>query len=78
LVKKTIPAGELTKEQFIKLGGTPSDFGVMDIGKQKLSDPLTYVPAALGAVTGAFNDPYEYMKSQRLAQQQTQDLEIIL
>jgi hypothetical protein len=58
--KETIPAGELTKEQFINLGGTPSDFGVMDIGKQKLSDPLTYAPLAMGAVTGAFNDPYEY------------------
>jgi hypothetical protein len=53
--KETIPAGELTKEQFINLGGTPSDFGVMDIGKQKLSDPLTYAPFAMEAVTGAFS-----------------------
>jgi hypothetical protein len=28
--------------------------------RQTLTDPLTYAPLAMGAATGAFDDPYEY------------------
>ena len=60
LGKETIPAGEITRSQFIDAGGIASDMTTMDFAKQKLSDPLTYAPLAAGAVTGAFDDPYEY------------------
>ena len=46
--------------QLLEMGVTPSTATTMDLAKQKLSDPLTYAPLAAGAVTGAFNDPYEY------------------
>jgi hypothetical protein len=32
----------------------------MDLAKQKLTDPLTYAPLGVAALTGAFDDPYEY------------------
>jgi hypothetical protein len=59
LGKETIPAGEITRSQFIDAGGIASDMTTMDFAKQKLSDPLTYAPLAVGAVTGAF-DNYKY------------------
>jgi hypothetical protein len=46
--------------QLLEMGVTPSTATTMEIAKQKLSDPLTYAPLAAGAVTGAFDDPYEY------------------
>jgi hypothetical protein len=32
----------------------------MDLAKQKLTDPLTYAPLGVAALTGGFDDPYEY------------------
>lgn len=46
--------------QLLEMGVTPSTATTMDLAKQKLSDPLSYAPLAAGAVTGAFDDPYEY------------------
>lgn len=60
LGKETIPAGEITRSQFIDAGGIASDMTTMDFAKQKLSDPLSYASLAAGAVTGAFNDPPIY------------------
>ena len=60
LNRKATPAGPLTPEQFSNLGGVKSTATTMDLAKQKLSDPLSYAPLAAGAVTGAFDDPYEY------------------
>jgi len=60
LNRKATPAGPLTTEQFSNLGGVKSNLSTMDLAKQKLSDPLSYAPLAAGAVTGAFDDPYEY------------------
>jgi hypothetical protein len=31
-----------------------------EVASRKLTDPLTYAPLAMGAATGAFDDPYEY------------------
>jgi hypothetical protein len=44
--------------ELLKMGATPSTATTMDLAKQKLSDPLTYAPAAIGAATGAFDEPY--------------------
>ena len=60
LGRETIPAGELTRSQFIELGGTPSDITTMEIAKQKLTDPLTYAPLGVAALTGGLDEPYEY------------------
>ena len=60
LGRKATPAGPLTPEQFSNLGGVRSDLSTMDLAKQKLTDPLTYAPAGVAALTGGFDDPYEY------------------
>ncbi len=58
--KEAIPAGDVTREQFIQLGGTPSDATFKEIALQKAKQPLTYAPLGVAALTGAFDDPYEY------------------
>jgi hypothetical protein len=60
LGKETIPAGEITRSQFIDAGGIASDMTTMDFAKQKLSDPLTYAPLGVAALTGGLDEPYEY------------------
>jgi hypothetical protein len=60
LGRKATPAGPLTPEQFSNLGGVRSNLSTMDLAKQKLTDPLTYAPAGVAALTGGFDDPYEY------------------
>jgi len=55
--KEAIPAGDITREQFIQLGGTPSDATFKEIALQKAKQPLTYAPLGIAALTG---DPYEY------------------
>jgi hypothetical protein len=79
LVQKT----QFLQDQYLVLNFLQEDFQPADItiaerAGQTFSKPRTYVPAAIGAVTGAFNNPPTNMKSQRLAHQQTQDLEIIV
>lgn len=49
--KETIPAGDITREQFIQLGGTPSDATFKDIALQKAKNPLTYLPLGIAATT---------------------------
>jgi hypothetical protein len=46
--------------QLLEMGVTPSTATTMDIAKQKLTDPLTYAPLGVAALTGGFDDPYEY------------------
>jgi hypothetical protein len=58
--KETIPAGELTRPQYIESGGIPSDITLTESARQQLTDPMTYGEIASGALSGAFNDPYEY------------------
>jgi len=60
LGRKATPAGPLTPEQFSNLGGVRSNLSTMELAKQKLTDPLTYAPAGVAALTGGFDDPYEY------------------
>jgi hypothetical protein len=60
LGRKATPAGPLTPEQFSNLGGVRSNLSTMDLAKQKLTDPLTYAPLGVAALTGGFDDPYEY------------------
>lgn len=58
--KEAIPAGDITREQFIQLGGTPSDATFKEIALQKAKDPLTYAPLGIAALTGGLDEPYEY------------------
>ena len=51
--RETIPAGEITREQFIQLGGTPSDFTLKEAALQKAKDPLTYAQLVGAAATGS-------------------------
>jgi hypothetical protein len=46
--------------QLLEMGVTPSTATTMDLAKQKLTDPLTYTPLGVAALTGGFDDPYEY------------------
>ena len=57
--KEAIPAGPVTKEQFIQLGGIPSDATFKDIALQKAKQPLTYAPLGIAALTGGFDEPYK-------------------
>jgi len=57
--KEAIPAGDITREQFIQLGGTPSDATFKEIALQKAKDPLTYAPLGAAALTGGLEEPYE-------------------
>ena len=58
--KETIPAGELTRPQYIEAGGIPSDITLTESARQQLTDPMTYGEIASGALSNAFADPYEY------------------
>lgn len=58
--KEAIPAGDITREQFIQLGGTPSDATFKEIALQKAKDPFTYGPLGIAALTGGLDEPYEY------------------
>jgi hypothetical protein len=60
--KEAIPAGDITREQFIQLGGTPSDATFKEIALQKAKDPFTYTSLGIAALTGGLNEPYEYEK----------------
>lgn len=57
--KEAIPAGPVTREQFIQLGGTPSDATFKEIALQKAKQPLTYAPLGIAALTGGFDEPYK-------------------
>jgi len=46
--------------ELMKMGVTPSTATTLDIAKQKLTDPLTYAPLGIAALTGGLDDPYEY------------------
>lgn len=58
--KETIPAGQITEQQFMDLGGIPSDITLGKSAKQVLSKPSTYAPLGVAALTGGFDEPYEY------------------
>jgi hypothetical protein len=60
--KEAIPAGDITREQFIQLGGTPSDATFKEIALQKAKDPFTYTSLGIAALTGGLDEPYEYEK----------------
>jgi hypothetical protein len=60
--KEAIPAGDITREQFIQLGGTPSDATFKEIALQKAKDPFTYDSLGIAALTGGLDEPYEYEK----------------
>lgn len=57
--KETIPAGQITRQQFMNLGGIPSNITFAESAKQALSKPLTYAPLGIAALTGGFEEPYE-------------------
>ena len=59
LGKEAVPAGDITREQFIQLGGTPSDATFKEMALQKAKDPLTYAPLGIAALTGGLEEPYE-------------------
>ena len=46
--------------QLLEMGVTPSTATTLDIAKQKLSEPLTYAPLGVAALTGGLDEPYEY------------------
>ena len=46
--------------QLLEMGVTPSTATTMDIAKQKLTDPLTYAPLGVAALTGGLEEPYKY------------------
>jgi hypothetical protein len=46
--------------QLLEMGVAPSTATTMDLAKQKLSDPLTYAPLGVAALTGGLDEPYEY------------------
>jgi len=46
--------------QLLEMGVTPSTATTMDLAKQKLTDPLTYAPLGVAALTGGLDEPYEY------------------
>ncbi|MCH9621740.1 MAG: hypothetical protein S4CHLAM20_11670 [Chlamydiia bacterium] len=60
--REAIPGGNITKDQFMQLGGIPSDITLGESAKQVLSKPSTYAPLGIAALTGGFDDPYEYKK----------------
>jgi hypothetical protein len=55
-----LPIGQAPRSEILARGFQPADITIAERAGQTFSKPSTYVPAALGAVTGAFNDPYEY------------------
>jgi len=57
--KETIPAGEISKQQFMDLGGIPSDITLGQSAKQVLTKPSTYAPLGITALTGGLEEPYE-------------------
>jgi len=57
--REAVPAGDITREQFIQLGGTPSDTTFKEVALQKAKDPLTYAPLGIAALTGGLEEPYE-------------------
>jgi hypothetical protein len=57
--KEAIPAGDITREQFIQLGGTPSDATFKEVALQKAKDPFTYAPLGIAALTGGLEEPYQ-------------------
>jgi len=46
--------------QLLEMGVTPSTATTMDLAKQKLSEPLTYAPLGVAALTGGLDEPYKY------------------
>ena len=57
--KEAIPAGQITEQQFMDLGGIPSDITLGESAKQVLSKPSTYAPLGIAALTGGFDEPYK-------------------
>jgi hypothetical protein len=57
--KEAIPAGQITEQQFMDLGGIPSDITLGKSAKQVLSKPSTYAPLGIAALTGGFDEPYK-------------------
>ena len=58
--KEAVPAGEISQQQFMDLGGIPSEATFEDIALQKAKNPLTYAPLGIAALTGGLEEPYEY------------------
>ena len=58
--KPEIPAGEVPRSEIIARRFQPADITIPERAGQVFSKPSTYASAGLTALTGGFDEPYEY------------------
>lgn len=58
--KDALPAGEVPRSEIIARGFQPADITIPERAGQVFSKPSTYASAGLTALTGGFDEPYEY------------------
>jgi hypothetical protein len=75
--KEAIPAGPVTREQFIQLGGIPSDATFKEIALQKAKQPLTYARLGAAALTGEFDKPYKEPEPEKRPPAEIREYELV-